>query len=265
MKERLDVFLCKNGFYETRNKAQHAIESKDIKVNGVVIDSSSYKVSEDCVVEIVSNSLPYVSRGGLKLEKALDVFNISLKDKVILDIGASTGGFTDCSLQNGAKLVYAVDVGENQLHESLRNDKRVVSLEKTNFRTINIDEYKSFSIDTVVVDVSFISLSYIFENVGKILENDKIMIGLIKPQFETTRKDHNKNGVVNNQKIHFEVIKNVIESANKYGLHLNKLDSSPIRGDKSGNIEYLGLFSFIKQDVNNNDIKACIESAFRGK
>lgn len=265
MKERLDVYLVKNSYYETRNKAQTAIESKDVKVNGQIISNSSYKVEEDCIIEIVSNSLPYVSRGGLKLEKALKVFDIDLKDKIILDIGASTGGFTDCSLQNGASKVYALDVGENQLHESLKNNDKVISLEKTNFRTIDIEKFKEYDIDTIVVDVSFISLSYIFENASKIISNDKCMICLIKPQFETNKKEHNKNGVVNNPKIHFQVIKNVIEYANKYNLHLNKLDSSPIKGDKSGNIEYLGLFSFCKIDVTNDYIKECIDRTFKNK
>ena len=261
MKERLDVFLVNKGFYETRNKAQNAIESNDVKVNGVIINSSSHKVDENAKIEIVSVSLPYVSRGGLKLEKAIKVFNLDLKDKTVLDIGASTGGFTDCSLQNGATKVYALDVGENQLHDSLRVNDKVVSLEKTNFRTINIEEFKGYKIDLIVVDVSFISLSYIFENASKVIENDKCMMTLIKPQFETSKKEHNKNGVVNNPKLHFQVIKNVIDAANKYDLHLNKLDFSPIKGDKSGNIEYLGLFSFNKFDVNNENIKEIISKA----
>ena len=262
MKERLDVFLVKKGLYATRNKAQNAIENNDIKVNEKIIDSVSYKVDEDCKIEIVSNSLPYVSRGGLKLEKAIKEFNLDLKNKVILDIGASTGGFTDCSLQNGSKKVYALDVGENQLHESLKNNEKVVSLEKTNFRSIDIDVFKEYSIDLIVVDVSFISLSYIFENASKILKENKCMMALIKPQFETKRNEHNKNGVVNNPKIHFEVIKNVIESANKQNLYLNKLSHSPIRGDKSGNIEYLGLFTFYKDNVSNEFIKETIKNAF---
>ena len=262
MKERLDVLLVKLGYYETRNKAQNSIESNDIKVNGNIINTSSYKVNEDCKIEVISNSLPYVSRGGLKLEKALKVFEIDLKNKIILDIGASTGGFTDCSLQNGAEKVYALDVGENQLHESLRTNNKVVSLEKTNFRTIDIEEYKKYQIDVIVVDVSFISLSYIFENASKIIDKDKIVIALIKPQFETSKKEHNKNGVVNNPKIHFEVINNVKGYANKFGLHLNKLDSSPIKGDKSGNIEYIALFSFEKKDVNNEFIKDLIKETF---
>lgn len=263
MKERLDVYLVKNGFYETRNKAQTAINSKDIKVNGTIIDSSSFKVEENCVIEIVSNSLPYVSRGGLKLEKALKEFNIALKDKVVLDIGASTGGFTDCSLQNGASKVIALDVGENQLHQSLIEDDRVISMEKTNFRNVNIDDLKKHNIDVIVTDVSFISLSYIFENASKIIGKDKMMVALIKPQFETNKKEHNKNGVVNNPKTHFEVIKNVIGYANKYELYLNKLTYSPIRGDKSGNIEYLGLFSFDKNNVNNDSIKSIINEVFK--
>jgi len=265
MKERLDIFLVQKGYYPTRNKAQNAIINKDIKVNDKVIDSVSFKVEEDSKIEIISNSLPYVSRGGLKLEKAIKVFNLDLKDKIVLDIGASTGGFTDCSLQNGARKVYALDVGENQLDESLRNNDKVISLEKTNFRNIDINIFKEYSIDLIVVDVSFISLSYIFENVSKILNNDKCMMTLIKPQFETKRNEHNKNGVVNNPKIHFEVIKNVIDSANKYGLYLNKLSYSPIRGDKSGNIEYLGLFTFNKDNVSNEYIKEVIKESFNNK
>lgn len=263
MKKRLDVFLVEKGYYETRNKAQGAIESNDVKVNGNLVNSSSFKVEDDCKIEIVSNSLPYVSRGGLKLEKALAVFDVSLKDSIVLDIGASTGGFSDCSLKNGAKKVYALDVGENQLHESLKNNDKVISLEKTNFRNINIEEFKNYKIDTIVIDVSFISLSYIFENASKIIDKDKSIIALIKPQFETTRKEHNKNGVVNNPKMHFEVIKNVIGYANKYELYLNKLDSSPIRGDKSGNIEYIALFTFNKSNISNETIKDIINKEFK--
>ena len=138
-------------------------------------------------------------------------------------------------------------------------------MEKTNFRNINIEEFKKYNIDVIVTDVSFISLSYIFENASKIIDIDKIMVALIKPQFETAKKEHNKNGVVNNPKTHFEVIKNVIGYARTYDLYLNKLIVSPIRGDKSGNIEYLGLFSFNKIDVTNDYVKECIENAFKNK
>lgn len=262
MKERLDVFLVNNKMYETRNKAQNAISSGDIKVNNEVIKSCSFKVDETSVIEVVSNSLPYVSRGGLKLEKAIEVFEIDCKDKVVLDIGASTGGFSDCALKHGARKVYALDVGENQLHDSLKNDERVISLEKTNFRYIDINELKKFSIDMIVVDVSFISLSYIFDNASKILNKDKFIMALIKPQFETAKKEHNKNGVVNNPKTHFNVIKNVIDSANKCSLYLNKLDFSPIRGDKAGNIEYIAMFTFNRENVSNECIKEVISKAF---
>jgi len=265
MKQRLDVFLVEKGYYPTRNKAQNAIENSDIKVNDKIITSPSFKVDENCKIEIVSNSLPYVSRGGLKLKKALRVFNIDMNDKIVLDIGASTGGFTDCSLQNGASKVYALDVGENQLDESLRHNDKVINLEKTNFRNINVDLYKSYNIDYIVIDVSFISLSYIFENASKILERDKQIIALIKPQFETKRKEHIKNGVVNNPKLHFEVIKNVIRSANDFGLYLNKLDYSPIKGDKAGNIEYISLFSFNKDNESNEIIKEVINEGFNNK
>lgn len=263
MKTRLDVFLVNNGFYQTRNKAQNAIESNDVKVNDSIVNSSSYMVNENCKIEIVSTSLPYVSRGGLKLEKAIKEFNLDFKDKIVLDIGASTGGFSDCALQHGAKLVYALDVGENQLHEKIKTDKRVISLEKTNFRMIDSNLYSSYNIDIIVIDVSFISLSYIFENASKILNEDKYIMALIKPQFETNKKNHNKNGVVNNPKIHFEVIKNVERYANEYNLYLNKLSSSPIRGDKSGNIEYISLFSFNNFDtITNEQIKTIIKENF---
>lgn len=265
MKYRLDVFLVEKGYYPTRNKAQNAILAKDVKVNGCLIDVASFKVDENAKIEIVSNSLPYVSRGGLKLEKALKVFNVDCKDKVVLDIGASTGGFTDCCLQNGAKTVIALDVGNNQLADSLRNDERVVVVENTNFRHIYTDKFKKCNIDLIVVDVSFISLTYIFENASKIIDKDKYMIALIKPQFETNKKEHNKNGVVNNPKIHFNVIKNIIDSANKYDLYLNELDSSPIRGDKAGNIEYIGLFSFTKFNISNEQIKEVIDNTFKNK
>ncbi len=258
MKERLDVYLVNNKYYETRNKAQNAIINGDIKVDDKIINSPSYKVNNENKITIISNSLPYVSRGGLKLEKALQVFNIDLKEKVILDIGASTGGFTDCSLKHGAKLVYALDVGENQLHPSLLHNNKVISLEKTNFRNINTDLFKEYKIDLITIDVSFISLTYIFENASKIINKDKKIISLIKPQFETESEKHNKNGLVKNPKIHFEVIKKIIKNANNYNLYLNDLTISPIKGDKAGNTEYLALFSFNKDNVSNEIIKQII-------
>lgn len=263
MKERLDVYLVNKGYYETRNKAQSAILAGDILVDNKIVDKVSFKVDETNLVSTCKNSLPYVSRGGLKLEKALEVFNIDVKDKTCIDIGSSTGGFTDCLLQNGANKVYAVDVGTNQLAEKLKNDKRVVARENTNFRTINTKEYKDLNLEIATCDVSFISLTYIFENVSKILNETGCFIALIKPQFETEKKEHNKNGVVNDKKVHLKVIENLIHSASNSNLYLNKLDYSPIRGEKSGNIEYISLFSFNPKNVNLIDVNAIIDLAFK--
>ena len=263
MKERLDVYLVNNGFYETRNKAQTAITNGDILVDNKIIDKVSFKVDETNLVCVSKNSLPYVSRGGLKLEKAITAFNIDINNKNCLDIGSSTGGFSDCLLQNNAKLVCALDVGSNQLVDKIKNDKRVIVRENTNFRTINIDEYKSFNFNIITCDVSFISLTYIFENVSKILDKSGYFIALIKPQFETEKKEHNKNGVVNDKKIHLKVIENIIRSANNSNLYLNKLDYSPIRGEKSGNIEYISLFSFSPKNINLIDVNGIIDLAFK--
>ena len=263
MKERLDVYLVNKGYYETRNKAQAAILSGDILVDNKINNKVSFKVDETNLVSIAKNSLPYVSRGVLKLEKALSVFNILIKDKVCLDIGSSTGGFSDCLLQNEAKTVCALDVGTNQLVDKIKNDPRVIVKENTNFRTIDIEEYIQYNFDLITCDVSFISLSYIFENVSKILLKDGYFIALIKPQFETEKKEHNKNGVVNDKKVHSKVIENLMHIANKYGLYLNKLDYSPIRGEKSGNIEYISLFSFNAKSINLNDVNGIIDLAFK--
>jgi len=263
MKERLDVYLVNKGYYNTRNKAQNAISNGDILVDNKIIDKVSFKVDETNLVSVSKNSLPYVSRGGLKLEKALSIFNVDVNDKNCLDIGSSTGGFSDCLLQNGASLVCALDVGSNQLVDKIKNDKRVLVKENTNFRTINIDEYKGYSFKVITCDVSFISLTYIFENVSKILDKNGYFIALIKPQFETEKKEHNKNGVVNDKKTHLKVIENIIKNANISNLYLNKLDYSPIRGEKSGNIEYISLFSFSPKNINLMDVNAIIDLAFK--
>lgn len=263
MKSRLDLYLVNKKYYETRNKAKIAIENGDILVNGEIIQKVSYQVDEKATIEILKDSIPYVSRGGLKLEKALQSFCVDIKNKICLDIGASTGGFSDCLLQNGAKLVYALDVGSNQLVDKLRYDNRVISFENTNFRTINIKVYKEYNLEFICADVSFISLTYLFENVSQILNRKGQFIALIKPQFETLKNEHNKHGVVNDKKIHLKVIKTIMECANHYGLFLNKIDYSPIKGEKAGNIEYLALFSFEGINVNLTKINDIIELAFK--
>lgn len=260
---RLDLYLVEKEFYKSRNKAKMAIENGDILVNDKIINKVSYIVNEKDKVEILKDSIPYVSRGGLKLEKALQSFCVLVNDKTCLDIGASTGGFSDCLLKNGAKKVYALDVGTNQLDDSLKVNYKIVSIENTNFRDIDISEYRNYNLDIITADVSFISLTYLFENVSKILLENGFFVALIKPQFEVSKKEHNKNGVVNDKKTHYRVIENIIEKANQYNLYLNKLDFSPIKGEKSGNIEYLALFSFTNKNVNLNNVADIIEIAFK--
>lgn len=263
MKTRLDVYLVEKGLYKTRNKAKLAIENGDILVDDKIIDKVSYQVDESSNVKILKESIPYVSRGGLKLEKALNTFRVDVNNKICLDIGASTGGFSDCLLKNGARIVYALDVGTNQLDEALKSNNKIISLENTNFRNIDVKEYKMLNFEFICADVSFISLTYLFDNVSKILNKSGYFVALIKPQFEVLKKEHNKNGVVNDKKIHLRVIKNIIEEANKYNLFLNKLCYSPIRGEKSGNIEYLSLFSFNDKNINLINVNDIIELAFK--
>ena len=263
MKTRLDVYLVEKGLYKTRNKAKLAIENGDILVDDKIIDKVSYQIDESSTVKILKESIPYVSRGGLKLEKALTTFCVDVSDKICLDIGASTGGFSDCLLKNGAKIVYALDVGTNQLDESLKSNNKIISLENTNFRNIDVEEYKKLRFEFICADVSFISLTYLFDNVSQILNESGCFIALIKPQFEVLKKEHNKNGVVNDKKIHLRVIKNIIEVSNKYNLFLNNLCYSPIRGEKSGNIEYLSLFSFNGKNINLINVNDIIELAFK--
>ena len=263
MKNRLDLILVEKGYYQTRNRAKAAIENGDILVNDKVITKSGQLIEDTATIKILKDSNPFVSRGGLKLIKALQSFCVSVKDAICLDIGASTGGFTDCLLRNGANKVYALDVGSNQLVESLKNDNRVVSIENTNFRNIDIKEYQELKLSFICADVSFISLTYLFDNVSQIMNSNGVFIALIKPQFEVMKKEHNKNGVVNDKKVHLRVIRNIIENANSYDLYLNKLDYSPIRGEKAGNIEYLGLFSFNKGNVSLDKISDIIELAYK--
>lgn len=263
MKIRLDLYLVEKGYYKTRNKAKMAIENRDILVNDKIIDKVSYPISESDSIKILKESIPYVSRGGLKLEKALQSFCVDVNDCICLDIGASTGGFTDCLIKNGAKKVYALDVGTNQLDSSLKENQKIISIENTNFRDIDIDVYKNYELDIITADVSFISLTYLFDNISKILSNKGVFIALIKPQFEVNKKEHNKNGLVNDKKLHYKVMKNIIEKANESNLYLNKLDFSPIKGEKSGNIEYLSLFSFSDKNINLIKVNDIIELAFK--
>lgn len=236
MKDRIDTILVNRGYFETRQKAQYAIENKGVYVNDILVEKSSKNFEEDCKIEVKEEILPFVSRGGLKLDKAIKVFCINLKNKVCMDIGASTGGFTDCMLQNGAIQVFSIDVGHDQLAKKLKEDKRVINLEGTNIR--QIDAEKIEKVDFISIDVSFISLTNVLDKAYKLLKDNGEIVVLIKPQFEAGKEFINKNGVVKDKKVHMRVIEKIILYANSVGFKINTLDYSPIKGP-AGNIEYI--------------------------
>ncbi len=238
MKERLDVLLVEQGFAASREKAKAIIMSGNVFVNGQREDKAGTAFDPTkSAIEVKGHTLKYVSRGGLKLEKAMTQFGITLADKVCMDIGASTGGFTDCMLQNGASKVYSVDVGHGQLAWSLRNDERVVCMEKTNFRYLTREDIQD-DLDFASVDVSFISLSKILLPARKLLKNHGQMVCLIKPQFEAGKDKVGKKGVVREQGVHQEVIEKIYTLADILGFQILGLEYSPIKGPE-GNIEYL--------------------------
>ncbi len=238
MKERLDVLLVEKGFAPSREKAKAVIMSGDVFVNGQREDKAGSTFDPEKInIEVKGAKLKYVSRGGLKLEKALEVFPIKLDGFICMDIGASTGGFTDCMLQNGAVKVYSIDVGHGQLAWSLRNDERVVCMEKTNFRYTTPEDLADTP-DFASVDVSFISLTKILEPAVNILRDGAQMVCLIKPQFEAGREEVGKKGVVRDKKVHLDVVNRIIDYVKTIGFVVLGLDYSPIKGPE-GNIEYL--------------------------
>ncbi|MBQ8038801.1 MAG: TlyA family RNA methyltransferase [Lachnospiraceae bacterium] len=238
MKERLDVLLVKQGLAESREKAKAVIMSGNVFVDGQREDKAGATFDEEKVtITIKGNTLKYVSRGGLKLEKAIDNFGVNVKDAVCMDIGASTGGFTDCMLQNGATKVYSVDVGHGQLAWKLRNDERVVCMEKTNFRYLTREDITD-DLDFASVDVSFISLTKILLPARKLLKDNGKMVCLIKPQFEAGKEKVGKKGVVREEKVHVEVIEKIFDFIDILDFSFRALDFSPIKGPE-GNIEYL--------------------------
>lgn len=238
MKERLDVILVQEGYAPSREKAKAIIMSGNVFVDGQREDKAGTTFDLSKIkLEVRGSTLPYVSRGGLKLEKALKHFDLSLKNKVCVDIGASTGGFTDCMLQNGAVKVYAVDVGHGQLDWKLRSDDRVVCMEKTNFRYMKPEDIEDVP-DFASVDVSFISLTKILLPARALLSGEGQMVCLIKPQFEAGRDKVGKKGVVREKSVHEEVIRKIIDYADFIGFDILALDFSPIKGPE-GNIEYL--------------------------
>lgn len=237
MKERLDVLLVKRNLAESREKAKAIIMSGNVFVEGQREDKAGSTFPEEVYIEVKGNKLPYVSRGGLKLEKAVANFDVELQDKVCTDVGSSTGGFTDCMLQNGARKVFAIDVGTNQLAWKLRSDERVVCMEKTNIRYVTPDDLGE-PIDFSSIDVSFISLTKVLLPIYNYLKDNGQVVALIKPQFEAGREKVGKKGVVREKSTHYEVIELVLSYAASIGFSILNLDFSPIKGPE-GNIEYL--------------------------
>ena len=237
MKERLDVILVNNGLASSRDNAKRTIMAGLVTVDGIVETKSGQKFDVDSEFKVKDKLLKYVSRGGLKLEKAIQSFSIKLNGCYAVDMGASTGGFTDCMLMNGALKVYALDVGYGQLDYKLRVDPRVINMEKTNIRYLDTTLIEE-PIDFISIDVSFISLRHMFPVASKILKDTGAVMCLIKPQFEAGREQVGKKGIVRDSKIHVEVIENVISYASDNGLYPHGLDYSPVKGTK-GNIEYL--------------------------
>ncbi len=261
MKERLDVLLVKKGLAPSREKAKTMIMEGNVFVGHNREDKPGSTFPEDCEIEIHGNTLKYVSRGGLKLEKAMSHFDISLEGKICMDIGASTGGFTDCMLQNGAAKVYAVDVGYGQFAWKLRQDPRVVCMEKTNIRYVTPADIADL-LDFASVDVSFISLTKVLGPARELLCSGGQMVCLIKPQFEAGRDKVGKKGVVRDKAVHEEVITTVITFALENGFSVHNLEYSPIKGPE-GNIEYLVHLEKIQtpQQAEDVDIHAVVEAA----
>ncbi|OCT12437.1 RNA methyltransferase [Paenibacillus pectinilyticus] len=241
-KERLDLLLLEQGYFESREKAKAAIMAGLVFADEEPVDKAGMKISRKAVLKVKGALHPYVSRGGLKLEKALKLFEIDLQGAVMLDIGASTGGFTDCALQNGAASVYAVDVGYNQLDWSLRNDERVHVMERTNFRYTKLEDLNGPRPTFASIDVSFISLRIILPPLKEILDHQGHVVALIKPQFEAGREKVGKSGVVRDTDVHIDVLTTVLSFAEELGFRLKGLTFSPITGGE-GNIEFLAYWS----------------------
>ncbi|MDP4120956.1 MAG: TlyA family RNA methyltransferase [Bacillota bacterium] len=254
-KKRLDLLVFEQGYTESREKARAIIMAGQVYVNNQKSDKPGTQYTDKDILEVRGCIQKYVSRGGLKLEKAINFFQIDLQDKIAMDIGASTGGFTDCMLQNGAKKVFAVDVGYGQLAWKLRNDERVVNLERKNIRYITKEEI-SDDIDFASVDVSFISLKLVLPVAEKLLKNNGQIVALIKPQFEAGRENVGKKGVVRDKQVHYSVVSEICSFCTNNGFKILGLDFSPIKGPE-GNIEYLVFLQ--KSDDENSEISLDIQ------
>ncbi len=258
-KKRLDILLVEQGLAESRQKAQATIMSGLVYVNGRKVDKAGNPTDEGASIEVRGKALKYVSRGGLKLEKAMASFPITLTDRVAADIGASTGGFTDCMLQNGARKVYAVDVGYGQLAWSLRSDPRVVCLERTNARYLSTEQIPE-PLDFASIDVSFISLKLILPALRPLLKEGGQVACLVKPQFEAGKEKVGKKGVVRDPAVHLEVLEHFLEHAAQADFHVAGLTYSPIRGPE-GNIEYLGYLTTLPAPDWEMDLSAIVAAS----
>lgn len=262
-RERLDILMVKNGLVESRERAKEHINKGEVKVNDRIVNKTGKKIDIDSKIEITGRLNPYVGRGGLKLEKAIEQYNIELNDKVCADIGASTGGFTDCMIQNGAKKVYAIDVGSDQLHEKLRNHDEVVSMENTNIKDVKREHLEELC-DFMSVDVSFIALEKILPYALNLLKEDGEFVALIKPQFQCGKKVLNKKGVVKDKKVHKKVINDIAAFLMDSHVKIIDITSSPIKGP-NGNIEYLlyGSLNNESESFNFTIIEEVVERAYQ--
>ncbi|MDU6982814.1 MAG: TlyA family RNA methyltransferase [Terrisporobacter othiniensis] len=265
MKKRIDILLVDKGHFESRERAKKAIMAGLVFVDNQRCDKPGTEVKEDANILVKGNPIPYVSRGGLKLEKAMKYFGVTLKDKVCMDIGASTGGFTDCMLQNGAIKVFSIDVGYGQLAWKLRQDERVVCMERTNIRHVTIEDTKEFA-DFASIDVSFISLKLVLPKAKELLTREGEVVALIKPQFEAGKGKVGKKGVVRDKNVHIEVIEMISTFAVDNGFAILNIDYSPIKGPE-GNIEYLihlrnnnDDFTFDKESFDKKIVEVVEES-----
>ncbi|WP_028783161.1 TlyA family RNA methyltransferase [Thalassobacillus devorans] len=255
-KVRLDILLVERGIIETREKAKRTIMAGLVYSESARLDKPGMKVDEDTSLHVKGKLIPYVSRGGLKLEKAIKEFDLNLKGRVMIDVGSSTGGFTDCALQNGIESSYAIDVGYNQLDWKLRNDPRVYVMERTNFRYVTEEDLVHGQPDFASIDVSFISLRLILPVLSRLLQEESDIVALIKPQFEAGRDQVGKKGIVRDPKIHEEVVKRIIGFAQEQNYTVANISFSPITGG-DGNIEFLAHFRWKSSKEGNriSDVK----------
>jgi 23S rRNA (cytidine1920-2'-O)/16S rRNA (cytidine1409-2'-O)-methyltransferase len=261
-KERLDVLLVEKGLYDSREKAKSAIMAGLVLVDGERVDKAGTKVKTEANIQIKGELHPYVSRGGLKLEKALRAFDVSLEGLVVMDIGASTGGFTDCALQNGARQVYSIDVGYGQLAWSLRNDPRVIVMERTNFRHLKPEDLRGDTPQVAVMDVSFISIRLLLPVIYNTLSEEGQLLTLIKPQFEAGRDRVGKNGIVRDPLVHQDVLRHVLGTAVAQGFQVQAVTFSPITGG-DGNIEFLAHLTKQGTGLGPEELEARIHETVR--